>query len=687
MILGNPLPDWQQIFDIGLSRKMGPAYGDGKKLLFAKSWMSIYTIACAIRACYHKSDITILVPDYFCYETTCSFLDTWMSIEYYPIKKDMTPDWEYVKLLIQERKIDLFIFTHYFGFYSDAINIARQLCNNAQAILIEDCAHALYAAGKLGKSGDYVIYSPHKLLPIPDGAVLVINESEKNQPINEILCADYDKLPVQSADYFWYIKKIIQRFTGVSQPTRYYMGVHFGKECLAEKKLFKMSNKSKKILLNYSYKDYKAIEYIRKQNHAIMNYIMGQISPEIGTMPNVNDYCPYVAAFSMERCVDKDFLIRDLLSRNMLVLFWPDVDIRLVENEIYQNALEMSRDVLVFPIHNQLTVHDFAKYLPMDLGTQLHDFDILLEWLDESEDSKLRYCNISNQAYLFNIPQDWDYGDAKKFVEGWSVKRGIIHYKSLEIGVVQVLIKEICGFKYIVRINRGPVLLKKFDDVIFHLKALSLIKQSLGGYKLYVVSPNIESNGKNLTVIDKVGWKCFNRFGFGSGFIDLDGHSEESLRKLLKSKWRNQLVAAEKKRLQIKKDKNRFDEILDLYEADQKKKGYKGIPRAILLSLNVISESPIEVLYLEENNEIIAFDIFYVNSNFGLYLVGWNSVRGRKMYVNNLLLFNEMKLLLDRRVRWMDLGGIDMINTEENARFKLGIKVDRYQLLGDYLWW
>ena len=62
----------------------------------------------------------------------------------------------------------------------------------------------------------------------------------------------------------------------------------------------------------------------------------------------------------------------------------------------------------------------------------------------------------------------------------------------------------------------------------------------------------------------------------------------------------------------------------------------------MMKSLKNMPESPLVVFYItNETDEIIAFDIFYYTNNFGLYFVGWNDDEGRRMYVNNLLLFNE----------------------------------------------
>lgn len=88
---------------------------------------------------------------------------------------------------------------------------------------------------------------------------------------------------------------------------------------------------------------------------------------------------------------------------------------------------------------------------------------------------------------------------------------------------------------------------------------------------------------------------------------------------------------------------------------------------------------------INDTDEIIAFDIFYSTDNFGLYFVGWNDEEGRKMYANNLLLYHAVCKFKARGARWLDLGGIDYIDTEENARFKDGMRPRHIRLAGEFI--
>ena len=51
--------------------------------------------------------------------------------------------------------------------------------------LVEDAVHVLKPTLNIGQKGDIVLYSPHKLLPIPDGAIIVIKSVGPNNLVND----------------------------------------------------------------------------------------------------------------------------------------------------------------------------------------------------------------------------------------------------------------------------------------------------------------------------------------------------------------------------------------------------------------------------------------------------------------------------------------------------------------------
>ncbi len=70
------------------------------------------------------------------------------------------------------------ILPHFFGFITPQMPEIQQRCRAESVVLIEDCAHALYArAGTIlpGSFGDYAIASTRKFIPGAEGGALVAN--------------------------------------------------------------------------------------------------------------------------------------------------------------------------------------------------------------------------------------------------------------------------------------------------------------------------------------------------------------------------------------------------------------------------------------------------------------------------------------------------------------------------------
>lgn len=110
----------------------------------------------------------VAVPDYICDQSLWALRQV-ADLVFYPIRDDLAPDWTACRDL---PRIDLFLLVHYFGWPNDAAE-ARRYCNRRSAWLIEDAAHVLRPIPGIGETGEAVLYSPHKLLPVPDGALLV----------------------------------------------------------------------------------------------------------------------------------------------------------------------------------------------------------------------------------------------------------------------------------------------------------------------------------------------------------------------------------------------------------------------------------------------------------------------------------------------------------------------------------
>jgi len=136
-------------------------------------------IKLAIRTLKLTSRDEILLPSYHCPEGVLRPIqEEGINIKFFKIKKNLSIDINDIKNKISDNTKALFVI-HYFGF-PQCIEEISELCKNEELFLIEDCAHAFlskYHGKLLGSFGDLSIFTYRKTIPVPDGALLVSNNS------------------------------------------------------------------------------------------------------------------------------------------------------------------------------------------------------------------------------------------------------------------------------------------------------------------------------------------------------------------------------------------------------------------------------------------------------------------------------------------------------------------------------
>jgi hypothetical protein len=175
MITTAPLPGFGQLLWLRyLSQPNGNQLGQpwlkpndlGGIWLSRSAWSLAVLADAAQRARGHRP--VVALPDYIC-NGSLGPLRALADLVFYGVKEDLSPDWNTCRDL---PRLDLFVLVHYFGRPQDVAE-ARRFCNRRTAWLIEDAAHVLRPMAGVGEAGDAVLYSPHKLLAVPDGAILV----------------------------------------------------------------------------------------------------------------------------------------------------------------------------------------------------------------------------------------------------------------------------------------------------------------------------------------------------------------------------------------------------------------------------------------------------------------------------------------------------------------------------------
>ena len=172
-----------------------PWIGDGDRPhFFSRAAFGLAAVVAAHRA------PRLFLPDYFCNSATLPARERGARLVFYPIDEALSPDWAKVETLAAAAKPDLFLQVHYFGFPTD-LAPARAFCDRHGAALIEDAAHAVMPGSGIGHTGDYVLWSLHKHLAIPDGGLLVARNG-----------APVATLPGPAPDAVaWLAKRLLQR--------------------------------------------------------------------------------------------------------------------------------------------------------------------------------------------------------------------------------------------------------------------------------------------------------------------------------------------------------------------------------------------------------------------------------------------------------------------------------------------
>ena len=612
-MLVSPLPTWKQLL---LPQKSVDNKYWEDSLWTSKSGVSIRLLLEAYMSVSDKKSINVWIPEIFCAETEVEFMSSQINLIRYPLVKNFEPDWNKIKQFQQDKELDIFIFVHYFGEAKD-ISKARVFCDKNNAMLIEDCAHVLYKYEKIGQKGDFVIFSPHKLLAVPDGAILQCN-SKSNEKYYAMYRQIQEMLGEPKANVssvaIWKIKKIIQKILRISKPVNYEYKIHYFEGDIEKEKRLNISRWSYNAIQNYSYEDLKTISYIRRENLQLITYLLSQIEPGIIPITKENVECPFFGVYSLENVKEPQSVVKKIQSLGFDVMYWPSLS---KEVEFIEGIAKIcSKDIFVIPIHQDIAPYKLAK---KSEKTVAYSNELSLCKVDNSEESLAKWNRVLELSKLSNITQDWYYGEVKQQVENWGIDRIIIKKGKTDIGVVQVLKKKVCGIVVAVRINKGPIFIENENSLDYELTVVNLLRKQYYRNRPFLYVPFSSMTEENYIKMINSGWKNWDIFGFPTGVIDLTRTVEE-IRGSLDSKWRNQLKTAERNEYVIHSDALRFSKMMSLYENEQKEKAFVGVKTDLLQNMSKLNNSPLRIFYIEnEEKEIIAYDIFYKHANDATY--------------------------------------------------------------------
>lgn len=369
-----PLPTWKNMTDALINSSISDndlsdpwrSFGD-TAFWFSRSAWSLMAIAQWRQRLTEQACISIWLPDFFCNASLVPLRSLGAKLLFYPINEQMEPDMYACRNLVGEKRPDLFVLVHFFG-QPKRSEDATLLCRETGAWLIEDAAHALRPTTGIGECGDCVLYSPHKHLPIPDGAVLVIRADGPSKLttkpsaliiLKEVCYSLHDAGRFSSylPNGLWVIKRVMQRL-GIRtwrQPMIPFLmdtpPTLFGQNLIHPK----MSLLAKR-LLSSLLGTVDTVAHLRLQNKLLWNQVLAKVSlapPEIRPVPSENT--PYLAGFSFpdEKLATKVFF--QWQRAGLPVTTWPDLPPEVsTQKKSHNNALIFRQTRIYLPVHQSL---------------------------------------------------------------------------------------------------------------------------------------------------------------------------------------------------------------------------------------------------------------------------------------------------------------------------------------------
>ncbi|TQE83103.1 DegT/DnrJ/EryC1/StrS family aminotransferase [Leptospira noguchii] len=696
MYLLAPLPSWRSLFSI-LSFKNINQKSNSKiwmnsssdiPLWFSKSAWSLLAVAVWRKIHSDQKDVIFWIPDYFC-NSSLFLLRSWgVKFVFYPIQRNREPDYKACKELLKSNSIDVFLLVHYFGKPSDS-NRAFEFCKEKNVILIEDAAHVLKPIKGIGEKGDFILYSPHKHLPIPDGAVLIVRNSgpsniswdvRDEDQVNKILKNHYQEVGnTKLLGTKWLLKRLLQK---LGFKNRRNLNTFFSKDVFQNTASYPFFSLIAKKMLNGLLPQLNGIAKQKIRNQKVWDEVLSN-RYELCIDRKSENWTPYLSEYSFDGIDKTELMFKTLLKDEFPVSTWPDLPPEIHDKVQYHlNAIELRNSRLFLSIHSNLSIGTMIKNQKVSQDTKKGFLKLNVEWdfITRDEWEEL-FRKIENS----NLLQSWVYGESKEICEGWKIRRGIFTFESQNIAIVQVLEKSILGIFKLYRINRGPLFLGKVDskikELVFH--ELSKFGNLLKG-SILLFNPELVLDGKSLVLMKKKGFYESKFSIWTSAFIDLT-KDLNFLRQNLDSKWRNMLTNSEKNELTLEVGSSNFlfHWMLNKYEELTLNKNFSGISKSMLLQIEK-EQNTFLILRAIYQNEFVAGICIATHGASATYLIGWNGELGRKLRANHFLLWNSVVQLKQMGYLSFDLGGIDQEKTPGIAEFKLGMNGDKYELSGEF---
>ena len=651
--------------------------------ILSQSAWSLFLICLWRKRIFKNSKINIYIPEYYCNSSLLPLRVFKFNIIFYKINEDQSPNKEDLNRLFKINKPDIFLICNFFEkkIYD---TYYRDFCLNCNCWFVEDSAHVL-EYHKNDFLADFYFFSPHKILPIPMGSILLINKNGPSKidfkkfqfmyqthswPDQILAELNTYKLKTKKNLIFsfnWLIKRFIQTVLNFN--------IIFHKKDFDQDSTLKSIKNflnpridffAFRIINRTLFNFFDEIDERQRLSLVISKYIKKHNENKFGKLNYINDIkidskiLPYFAI--IEGVEIKNFY-KFLLNKKIPCITWPDLPPE-VKNDNFNQSLFLRKNRIFIPL---LDGRLYKKFITDENDLDFSEIEIIWRDFDRNE-----WNNFGDKLELMNLTQSWDYGEFKKKYENYLVKRGIIKYRDNFIGLIQKFQKKFF-FLEIDIINRGPILT---DSRYENLVKNKIIREKNNFFSNFLVFiPEIKFDYKNIIVNKN---KIFKRDSWISSKINLN-ENLDLIKNNFKKKWRKDLnYSLNQKDLQIKLFIN-YPQIEKIIQ-DYNKEKFKKINTDLLRHMNKNNKLLTFIAYNKE--EIVGSLCVITHNKSATSIINILSETGRIIKANHLLIWNAILHLKKNNFKYFDTGGFDYNNTYGPSKFKDGLNGKKYKLIG-----
>ena len=335
--------------------KRGDAFSHPAFYFQMGSWALAYGImAMAKRS--GKEKVCVWFPDYFCREPLAVLKRFPIDVGYYPVQKNLTPDFEALSGMVEFGAPDALVLVHYFGFSNDLAG-AKVFCEKHGIDLIEDCAHVMMPYGNVGTSGTMSFWSPWKFFPVPELGVLWIRDDLKQ--FLEVPDPQYEAWSLAK----WLAKREVQRLLcGVG--VNWYQRFHSS----PSPPLTDAFPNSLSMRLFHTYlRNTDHIRARRIENYSVLESLFKARYPEALVMTRSGDAVPYAFPCLTQKPANE--ISKELIARGIPAFPWPALPDEVVDNsKMHKTAQWLAGHILLLPIHQNISLRQM-EYITQQLST------------------------------------------------------------------------------------------------------------------------------------------------------------------------------------------------------------------------------------------------------------------------------------------------------------------------------